>query len=1165
MPDLAKLSIEVDSSQVVQANKTLASMESASNKAESAVVELGKEFEKTGEKIKRKRKSAKDATQAVDELGNASESTGRKSKKAAGDLDATSKKILKIAEDAAVAQKKLDAFRVGVPTDMKGLQSASNVGFDSILKNAQRLADEQQKIMSSSIQKSFEGLQQKITPPDLKSLIEQENKLAASSSTTTNALKAMIAAENKLAAQSATTSNALKAQESVTQKTASQTKKFTDEVVTLSKVQSTLGGLVRNLALGFGAIIGAQTIGQVIQLTDSYNALQSRIKDATRFTGDYVAVSRELSRISKQTGTTLEDNVSVFQRLANSVTSLGKSNQDALQLSETIQKLGAISGASNTALSAGLLQFGQAMSAGVVRAEEFNSIVENLPAVADALARGLGKSPGELRKMVLEGKLLSRDVFDALLKQQAEIDKRFAALPPTIARASNALRISFVELTSQIDQSLGITSSFASALQSIANAADILSSNNGAAVLSFIDLIKQVTFLGVELTKLIIPIDAVFEAINSLASLIGLVLPKNMKQAAQGAIGMASQIDTLTTVIKNARVDIDALGKSALSLGQTFIDGLTGSDKKAVEDFFKRQTEISQKALQEKARNDLSLTQRNFERLRKIAELEGVKFSGGVSQKTSRPAPIVDTSKADKALQNRRETFIRNLEIETQKTKELYKAQLQGGESARLLTIQIEAMAQVRAANLQLSDKEEKSLAARIAKNKLLEESTRRIASAQDEIQRIIFENKGIDIMTAAFRTAGNEAKTTAANMLKVKMALDSIFGQAGPRSKRELELFNQLKTLLESNVEKSQDAAYRKEETAQKRSIENDRRLLEARKQGLDTLRQVQDQIELESQVLGANLDINGELGSKMLDRLKTAQSLRREAELLAGTQERQFQIETLQQQLGARGVGFNPTTGNLELTQLQEISRERQRLLEIRNQGLNLSSQEGQALYAQLKTIDDLTLSLERQTAQQQQVVDLANQMKSAFADAFVSAVTGAKSFKTAMIDLLNTLSQMILRQSVERGISALFSMAFGGSPAGTQQLGGYLGQTTPFLAGIGPRFASGGITSGPEMFPMSNGRTGLRGESGPEAILPLQRLPGGDLGVRALSGSAGSSAPIVNNVNVTVNGNGGSEEENKDLSDKIATSVIQALIDDRIVFNQRPGGLLNQGSLT
>jgi tape measure domain-containing protein len=229
----------------------------------------------------------------------------------------------------------------------------------------------------------------------------------------------------------------------------------------------------QNTLLAFGGAAGLGfIINKGLTLADTFNVLQARIKNATKETGDYARVSEELGRIAGETGAQLDTTVDVFQRLSQSRKELGATNTDLLQLTESVQQLGVISGASTTAMTAGLLQFGQGLSAGIFRAEEFNSIVENMPALANTLAKSLGKTNGELRAMVLEGKLLSKDVMEAVLSQADDINQQFNEMPVSMARAGVALDNSFAKFLSSLDQSIEGTKTLASVMGLVTESLD---------------------------------------------------------------------------------------------------------------------------------------------------------------------------------------------------------------------------------------------------------------------------------------------------------------------------------------------------------------------------------------------------------------------------------------------------------------------------------------------------------------------------------------------------------------------------------------------------------------------------------------------------------------------------------------------------------------------
>ncbi len=240
-----------------------------------------------------------------------------------------------------------------------------------------------------------------------------------------------------------------------------------------------LGQGYQHLAAAVGAYLSVATAVKALKIADDYSILQRRIKTATRETGDYVAVSKELYQISQRNGTALKDTVDIFQRLSLQAKALGVSNDEVLRLTDTVQKLGVIGGSSQAAMSAGLMQFSQAMASGTVRAEEINSIMENLPELAVRIEKGLKFLPGTLKQAVNEGKVLSRDVFQAILEMAPEVAREFRDIPMDLQRATQLLETSFAQVFNSLEKSHGIVDSMAFFFGQMSHSIDLASASGG--------------------------------------------------------------------------------------------------------------------------------------------------------------------------------------------------------------------------------------------------------------------------------------------------------------------------------------------------------------------------------------------------------------------------------------------------------------------------------------------------------------------------------------------------------------------------------------------------------------------------------------------------------------------------------------------------------------
>lgn len=203
---------------------------------------------------------------------------------------------------------------------------------------------------------------------------------------------------------------------------------------------------------------------EVIQIADAWAMMSARLKLATAGQQEFTTAQRELFAIAQRIGVPIQETATLYGRLQQAVRMLGGEQKDALAITESISQALRLSGASATEAQSALLQFGQALASGVLRGEEFNSVVENSPRLAKALADGLDVPIGRLRKMAEEGRLTADVVVNALMSQKDKLAAEYAQLPATVSQSFQRLQNAFGEWVSQVDQSTGITRKLAEAL-----------------------------------------------------------------------------------------------------------------------------------------------------------------------------------------------------------------------------------------------------------------------------------------------------------------------------------------------------------------------------------------------------------------------------------------------------------------------------------------------------------------------------------------------------------------------------------------------------------------------------------------------------------------------------------------------------------------------------
>lgn len=207
---------------------------------------------------------------------------------------------------------------------------------------------------------------------------------------------------------------------------------------------------------------------------DNMSQLNARIERLTGSAATASQTMQNLMRISSATGGSLQDTAKLWETLSTALRDTGATNGQIIQLTETLQKIGRIGGSSTEEMANALRQFGQSISSGTVRAEEFNSIFEQMPELARQIAAGMGVSIGELRQLMLDGKLTAEDALNAIQKQTGSVNAEFEKLPRTLAQANTALTNSFLSMIDSVNQATGASTGLVAVIDSMTAALDRL-------------------------------------------------------------------------------------------------------------------------------------------------------------------------------------------------------------------------------------------------------------------------------------------------------------------------------------------------------------------------------------------------------------------------------------------------------------------------------------------------------------------------------------------------------------------------------------------------------------------------------------------------------------------------------------------------------------------
>ncbi|HHJ1205511.1 TPA: phage tail tape measure protein [Proteus mirabilis] len=213
----------------------------------------------------------------------------------------------------------------------------------------------------------------------------------------------------------------------------------------------------------------ALSIHQVINYADSWTELQNRLKLVTESSVELNKATQAVYDIAQKTYQSLDATAQVYQRFADNADRLGLSQQKVAELTGTVSKAVAISGASATAAQAALTQFGQALASGQLRGEELNSVMEQTPALAKAIADGMGVSVGELRKKAQDGEMTIEKVIQALERAADSVDKKFATSVTTVSQGFTNLQSAITKFIGEANQGTGATQLFTTGMTTLAD------------------------------------------------------------------------------------------------------------------------------------------------------------------------------------------------------------------------------------------------------------------------------------------------------------------------------------------------------------------------------------------------------------------------------------------------------------------------------------------------------------------------------------------------------------------------------------------------------------------------------------------------------------------------------------------------------------------------
>lgn len=227
--------------------------------------------------------------------------------------------------------------------------------------------------------------------------------------------------------------------------------RFNSQISKGARAAEGLWSKIRGIAMSLGAAFGAK---KVVDMTDDYTNQSARLG----LINDGLQTQAELQQ---KIFASAQRSRGEYGQMVGTVAKLGllakdafQSNDEVIAFGEIMNKAFRVSGASASEATNGMYQLTQAMAAGRLQGDEFRSVMENAPMVAQAIAQYTGKSMGELKQMSADGVITSDIIKNALFSAADDINAKFETMPATFETVWTSIKNKAVMQFSTIMQKI---------------------------------------------------------------------------------------------------------------------------------------------------------------------------------------------------------------------------------------------------------------------------------------------------------------------------------------------------------------------------------------------------------------------------------------------------------------------------------------------------------------------------------------------------------------------------------------------------------------------------------------------------------------------------------------------------------------------------------------
>jgi len=1030
---------------------------------------------------------------------------------------------------------------------------------------------------------------------NLQSKASAKNILAGDPRVFDNLNKSLARYNKVLNSSNVTTMRAAKAQQGLNNRIQSANRLFNEQASQLHKTNNLFQSFaqgIKSVGTAFAAFIVFETIQDFIrsifEASDSFKLLRGRMSTVTDSQKDLNQTWEEMVDLANRTRSDLGATIQFYTRARKSMQGMGRSAKEAKDVTEVLNNSLLASGASAQEAASSALQLSQSFAKGKVDGEEFRAILENnivlVTAVGDQFKKTGETAQEALFRMRDAGELSAEKFVTAMLNAQDSIKELAGLIPTTMGQALTQMRNRFTDLIGNIDKVLKISDSIVGIFQSIADAfanmnTESIDSITGSLQTLFKILDEVLVFLtsrwiagwksvGSVLAGLstawgryvtgTIAATAATEKFNKVAGILGGILKRigwflvislvyNLGSAFLSAADKAESLNSklndvfntfgklrnirspinpqvIDKALKQVKSRIDDVNRSISSVTSGLKIQRFNPDPEEVTrlEQLGEQYRVTKKLLKDMIpilqdmKKEAIKTQNELMKIGIPPSLQddAKSFANTVAQafRDVEAAMIIDADSSLKpainALQRFEEIIAKlpeNIRDDAGAILKTLGVKLPKG--AKLSTTQMENLKEAaRAYGISLNSANKDVLTALMLQKSLgkeTETATDALKDYREELQNLAKEPdlilKKIEILAKSQELFSEHPKQFKKLMQGLASDYAEMTGQAEEFGK------------LHESISKTLDEPGKL-------------------KKELETLGKTGD-VGLAKRF--ANIDqqlnnISDQNLSKILDSRKGINNIE---QLEKSMKDAARQSEKLSKKLE---VQRNAVSKQAEIDYIPKAIKELNKLYSSGSISLRVFNEETARLYDEMGGLKSI-----------------ADDAASTIADGFADAIVEGKSLRGVINSIDKALARMIIQETItkplKKGIQpalTTFADYIGGALAGGSSGGG---QTTLVAKGgvfeNGNKltaYAKGGVVESPTIFPMANG-AGLMGEAGPEAVLPLTRTSGGDLGVK----SAGNGSPSEVYVQIIDQRQGGQQIEQEHDTGPNGEQIIRAIV--------------------